>query len=77
VIILKSLGGIKETIKNLEKIQGDIKRIDVVKRDGGIKDAVIKFKNGRGNWKVARISEEGSNLFCSFATEKNIFFKRQ
>ena len=74
---MKSLGRIEETIKNLEKIQSDIKRIDVVMKDGGMKDAIVKFKNGRTDWRVVRISEEGSNLFCSFATEKDIFFKRQ
>ena len=74
---MKSLGRTEETIKNLEKIQSDIKRIDVVMKDGGMKDAIVKFKNGRTDWRVVRISEEGSNLFCSFATEKDIFFKRQ
>ena len=76
MIILKGLGRIEEIIKNLEKIQGDIKRIDVVMKDG-MKNAIVKFKNGRYDWEIARISNQGFNLFCSFATEKDIFLKRQ
>ena len=76
MIVLKALGRAQETIKNLEKIQGDIESINIVVEECGL-NAVIRFKNSMSDWRVVRISEEDSNFFCSFVTLKQIFFKRQ
>ena len=74
---MRGLGRVQEIIKNLEKLEGDIESINVTMERCALK-AVVKFsRHEMSDWKIPRISEEGVNLFCSFATEKDIYFKRQ
>ena len=77
MITLDGLGRIEETIKSLERLQGQVERISLKTGDGGLIMATVDFRGSMNTWRIPRMSERGSSLLCSFAKEKHLNFERQ